>query len=108
VQATENPEPLPYQERLAIQDTIPALIDVPTGLGKTAASILSWIYRRRFAEDSVRNSTPRRLVYCLPMRVLVEQTFGETIKWLQRLGLLSGKADWTAADFPTSSRPCDA
>ncbi|EAQ81514.1 hypothetical protein DSM3645_28072 [Blastopirellula marina DSM 3645] len=29
------------------------------------------------------------------MRVLVEQTFGESVKWLDRLGLLAGIADWT-------------
>jgi hypothetical protein len=43
------------------------------GLGKTAAAILAWLWRRRFATEQVRAQTPRRLVYCLPMRVLVEQ-----------------------------------
>lgn len=28
------------------------------------------------------------------MRVLVEQTFAETVRWLDRLGLLSGEAIW--------------
>ena len=32
-------------------------------------------------------STPRRLVYCLPMRVLVEQTRDTAIDWLAKLGL---------------------
>lgn len=93
--ATENPAPLPYQKRLALGDPFPALLDVPTGLGKTAAAILAWVWRRRFAEESTRRNTPRRLVYCLPMRVLVEQTFTESVKWLDRLGLLAGSAEWT-------------
>lgn len=93
--ATENPAPLPYQMRLALADPFPTLLDIPTGLGKTAAAILAWVWRRRFAADSTRNTTPRRLVYCLPMRVLVEQTFTESVKWLARLGLLAGSAEWT-------------
>lgn len=58
---------------------------MPTGLGKTAAVILSWIYRRRYAETP-RCATPRRLVYCLPMRTLVEQTENAAREWLAALG----------------------
>src|ERR1700722_13483700 len=73
-QATGTSSPLPYQKCLALADTFPMLLDVPTGLGKTAAAILAWVWQRRFAEEAIRTTTPRRLVYCLPMRVLVEQT----------------------------------
>ncbi|MFO7905174.1 MAG: type I-G CRISPR-associated helicase/endonuclease Cas3g [Planctomycetota bacterium] len=92
-QATNGCEPLPYQKRLAlVGGTVPYLLNVPTGLGKTAAAVLAWIWRRRFAEGNVRYKTPRRLVYCLPMRVLVEQTYGETVRWLERLDLLATDA----------------
>ena len=64
--------PYPYQTRLATEGDMPALLHVPTGLGKTAAAILAWLWRRREAADGVGARTPRRLVYCLPMRVLVE------------------------------------
>ncbi len=94
-QATNGNDPLPYQRRLALSDSIPSLLDIPTGLGKTAAAILAWVWRRRFAGEEIRDQTPRRLVYCLPMRVLVEQTHGETVKWLYRLGMLAGKPRWT-------------
>ena len=93
-QATLNESPLPYQYRLALADPFPTLVDVPTGLGKTAAAILAWVCARQFAVDAVRRQTPRRLVYCLPMRVLVEQTFNEAVRWLDRLGLLAGDAHW--------------
>jgi CRISPR-associated endonuclease/helicase Cas3 len=95
-QAASNATPLPYQKRLALDDPFPSLLDVPTGLGKTAAAVLAWIWRRRFAKESTRRDTPRRLVYCLPMRVLVEQTFKESVKWLNRLGLLAGSPEWTS------------
>lgn len=74
-------QPYPYQERLA-SGPWPELLDIPTGLGKTAAIVLAWIYKRRIAKDA---DTPRRLVYCLPMRVLVEQTYEETRNWLKEL-----------------------
>ncbi|MEW6542256.1 MAG: CRISPR-associated helicase Cas3' [Nitrospirota bacterium] len=63
------------------------LVDVPTGLGKTAMAVLGWLWRRRFHPDNaIRQATPRRLVYCLPMRVLVEQTVREAKQWIAELG----------------------
>lgn len=91
--ATNNPEPYPYQRRLATSEELPQLLDIPTGCGKTAAVVLAWLWRRRYAEDEVRKSTPRRLVYCLPMRVLVEQTRDNCIEWLKNLNLLGGSVE---------------
>ncbi|MFW6117768.1 MAG: CRISPR-associated endonuclease Cas3'', partial [Thermoproteota archaeon] len=87
--------PFPYQKRIAEGERgFPELIKIPTGAGKTAGIILSWIWKRRFAPQKIREATPRRLVYCLPMRVLVEQTYEESIRWMDRLSLLSGRAEW--------------
>ena len=83
-QATEN-EPYPFQVRFACEPALPELVDVPTGLGKTAMAVLGWLWRRRFADLEVRRATPRRLVYCLPMRVLVEQTAENSCKWIEKL-----------------------
>jgi CRISPR-associated endonuclease/helicase Cas3 len=82
--------PFPYQRNLAQGDRFPELVEVPTGTGKTAAAILAWLWRRR--NEDLRDATPRRLVYCLPMRVLVEQTRACAVRWLNNLGLLAGKA----------------
>ena len=84
-------EPFPYQEKLATMENLPTFIDVPTGAGKTAAIVLAWLWRRRF-DERFRDKTPRRLVYCLPMRTLVEQTRDNVILWLHRLELLGGNA----------------
>lgn len=81
--------PFPYQERLATEGWRD-LLDIPTGLGKTAAVVLAWLYKRINNDPD----TPRRLVYCLPMRVLVEQTYENAIRWLDRLGKLAGTVDW--------------
>jgi len=77
--------PYPYQEKLAAAPIESRLIHIPTGCGKTAAVILAWLWRRRPKMD--RNNTPRRLVYCLPMRVLVEQTRDNAKTWLKNLDL---------------------
>ena len=49
------------------------LIRVPTGFGKTLGALSAWLWQRSQQQD---NGWPRRLVWCLPMRVLVEQTVG--------------------------------
>lgn len=72
--------PFPYQRRLA-EEPWPELLKIPTGLGKTAAVTLAWMYKRLKADPE----TPRRLVYCLPMRTLVEQTAGNVRRWRQRI-----------------------
>ena len=72
--------PFPYQLRLATKPW-PDLLKVPTGLGKTASVVLAWIHKR-LQDDP---ETPRRLVYCLPMRTLVEQTAANTRTWLQNI-----------------------
>ncbi len=69
--ATDN-TPYDYQSRLAGNDSDAAcdsqLINIPTGLGKTAAVVLAWLWNRVQLQNP---KWPRRLVYCLPMRTLV-------------------------------------
>ena len=86
--------PYDYQSRLALgeadsRNTGTAchsqLINIPTGLGKTAAVVLAWMWNRVVRKDP---AWPRRLIYCLPMRTLVEQTRDEAKKWLEAHGLL--------------------
>lgn len=62
------------------------LINIPTGLGKTASAVMAWIWNRVANPDATHRDTwPRRLVYCLPMRTLVEQTRDETRNWINLL-----------------------
>lgn len=84
--ATEE-VPYPYQVSLTTAPIESRLIHVPTGCGKTAAVILSWLWQRKI--NPAR--TPRRLAYCLPMRVLVEQTRDNAIRWLHNLEQLGGE-----------------
>lgn len=80
--------PFPYQRVFAEGATLPDLLVAPTGAGKTATVVLGWLWRRRFHPDpTVRAGTPRRLVFCLPMRTLVEQSTRASQGWLERVGL---------------------
>lgn len=81
--ATGGCEPYPYQTRFADMPTLPHLLRAPTGAGKTATAVLGWLWRL----TTQPANTPRRLVYCLPMRVLVEQSHREAERWLDALGL---------------------
>ena len=60
------------------------LIGVPTGLGKTAAVILAWLWNRVLRQ---RTDWPCRLVYRLPMRTLVEQTRQNVDRWLNNVDI---------------------
>jgi CRISPR-associated endonuclease/helicase Cas3 len=99
-------EPFDYQRRLACgeragrdhaewvssgTDCRSLLVNVPTGCGKTAAVVLAWLWNRLALR---RQDWPRRLVYCLPMRVLVEQTRDNAVLWLDALGLLGGSVEF--------------
>ncbi len=88
-------QPFSYQRAMAV--AWPRVLVAPTGSGKTAAVTLAWAARRLTAP----HETPRRLIWCLPMRTLVEQTAEAVKKWFQRLanaggndeGRLPGPAD---------------
>ena len=86
----EGLAPFDYQRRLAT-DAWPDALEVPTGLGKTAAVTLAWLYKRGWRQGeracAPDPATPRRLVWCLPMRVLVEQTQRNLQGWLDALGI---------------------
>lgn len=78
--------PRNWQSRLSIPSECEnRLIRIPTGFGKTIGVLAAWLWHRvhMHSED-----WPRRLVWCLPMRVLVEQTKKEVCDALQHLQLL--------------------
>ncbi len=65
-------KPHPWQLDLAREPVCrDRLIRIPTGFGKTLGVLIAWLRHRVERND---DHWPRRLVWCLPMRVLVEQT----------------------------------
>ena len=80
-------KPFPYQCRLA-EKPWPELLDVPTGIGKTAAVALAWLWKRGWREEGreagphfARNvSRPLNLVdFSVPLirkRFLARSTLG--------------------------------
>jgi len=77
--------PRRWQEVLVAAEPRNRTIRIPTGFGKTLGLLATWLWHRVQLDD---DRWPRRLVWCLPMRVLVEQTQEEVEKALDALGLL--------------------
>jgi len=76
--------PFPYQTRFATEETLPQILEVPTGLGKTACAVLGWLWRRRFACEAVRSQKVSP-----PGLLLAHACAGRTdrdaaIDWLER------------------------
>lgn len=85
--SSERPgnSPHPWQAELAKQERCAnRLIHIPTGMGKTLGVLSAWAYHRVQCKNT---NWPTRLVWCLPMRTLVEQTAGEARKVLECAGL---------------------
>lgn len=79
--ATKGHDPYPWQSRVA-REGLPEVLSIPTGLGKTEGVALGWSFRRLVTNVG---ETPRHLVICLPMRVLVRQTEERLTSIFQRL-----------------------
>ncbi len=54
-------DPYRYQRRLAEEDPLPQLLNIPSGAGKTATVIPGWLWRRGFASLEVRQSGDGRM-----------------------------------------------
>ena len=77
--------PHPWQRDLGSADACTdRLLRIPTGFGKTAGAVLAWAYHRAYGHQA---HWPMRLVFCLPMRVLVEQTERAIASWFDKAGL---------------------
>lgn len=85
-EVTEEPRgPYPWQLELGeAVDCADRVLRIPTGFGKTAGTALAWLYNRCVRRDE---RWPLRLIFCLPMRVLVEQTERVLEDWVKRAGL---------------------
>ncbi|MBC8356982.1 MAG: CRISPR-associated helicase Cas3' [Planctomycetes bacterium] len=83
--ATNGSQPHPWQRKLADEGQLQnRLIRIPTGMGKTLGVLTTWLLHRVVGSD---RDWPTRLVWCLPMRTLVEQTESESRKLLAELKL---------------------
>ena len=74
--------PMRWQYRLFdrfIGGGIPTALDLPTGLGKTSV-IAIWLLARALAKEDVLKAVPRRLVYVVDRRAVVDQATEEAEK----------------------------
>ena len=74
--------PMRWQDRLFDQfmdRNIPTALDLPTGLGKTSVMAI-WLVARAIAVEDVLKAIPRRLVYAVDRRAVVDQATEEAEK----------------------------
>lgn len=74
--------PMRWQQRLFdqfIDGKIPAALDLPTGLGKTSVMAI-WLAARALAGEDALKAIPRRLVYIVDRRAVVDQATAEAEK----------------------------
>ena len=74
--------PMRWQDRLFdrfIDGKIPAALDLPTGLGKTSVMAI-WLVARALAKEDALKALPRRLVYVVDRRAVVDQATEEAEK----------------------------
>ncbi|MBX6364126.1 MAG: DEAD/DEAH box helicase [Gemmatimonadetes bacterium] len=80
--------PHDWQRRLAAESECEdRLLRIPTGMGKTEGVLAAWAWHRLVRQDP---AWPRRLVWCLPMRVLVEQTVDVARRLLDAISAAGG------------------
>ena len=78
-------DPYPWQRRLyadLARGAVPDAVDIPTGLGKTACVLLALLARLE------QPALPRRIVYVVDRRAIVDQTAELVRTWIERIGAL--------------------
>ena len=81
--AVTSQDPYPWQRRLygrLLNGEVPEAVDIPTGLGKTTSVLLALLARL------VNPDLPRRVVYIVDRRSLVDQTAENIRAWIERIG----------------------
>ena len=81
--------PYPWQRRLygaLARGAVPDAVDIPTGLGKTACVLLALL--ARLAHPAL----PRRIVYVVDRRAIVDQTAQAVRTWIARIAALPALA----------------
>ena len=79
--AATTHRPFRFQKSFRTEPGKRIILKAPTGLGKTEAVLVAWLHRCA----AERDSTPRRLIWCLPGRALTEQVARGAEKCVKRL-----------------------
>ncbi|MGE3844434.1 MAG: type I-U CRISPR-associated helicase/endonuclease Cas3 [Vicinamibacterales bacterium] len=81
-EAIHGHSPFPWQRRLAcrlVDEGWPAVLDLPTGTGKTAALDIA-LFTLALLADRVPAAAPRRIVFVVDRRTIVDQAYDRALK----------------------------
>lgn len=74
----------PYQYQIKVEELLLSgknvIMTVPTGAGKTWASIIPFLYARQ----NENNDFPKKMIYSLPLRTLTNSIFSDVTKMLSK------------------------
>ena len=73
--------PFDFQEKFRRTGGTRIILKAPTGLGKTQTVLVAWLHGRATEPET----TPRRLIWCLPGRALTEQVAKDAESCVRRL-----------------------
>jgi CRISPR-associated endonuclease/helicase Cas3 len=85
----DSQSPFPWQEKLFdefVQKRFRSTCDIPTGLGKTAVIAVWLLALAHHASQGTHYDFPRRLVYVVNRRTVVDQSTHEAVKMREALG----------------------
>lgn len=89
----------PYQYQLKVADLLLSaknvILTVPTGAGKTWASVLPFLY----AQQTGRSDFPQKMIYSLPLRTLANSIYSDISKVLEDKKINVGKSSIHTGEY---------
>ncbi len=89
----------PYQYQLKVADLLLSgknvILTVPTGAGKTWASVLPFLY----AQQTGKSDFPQKMIYSLPLRTLANSIYSDVTKVLDKKGINAGKSSIHTGEY---------
>lgn len=89
----------PYNYQLKVNSLIQSgkniIISVPTGAGKTWASVLPFL----FAQQTGRSNFPQKMIYSLPLRTLANSIYTDVTKVLNEKEIIIGKSSIHTGEY---------
>ncbi|NLF43523.1 MAG: DEAD/DEAH box helicase, partial [Bacteroidales bacterium] len=89
----------PYQYQMAVANLLLSgknvILTVPTGAGKTWASILPFLY----AQNTENFKFPQKMIYSLPLRTLTNSIYSDVTKVLTEKEVIIGKTSIHTGEY---------
>ena len=90
---------VPYQYQLKVAELLLSgknvILTVPTGAGKTWASVLPFLY----AQQTGKSDFPQKMIYSLPLRTLTNSIYSDVTKVLNEKEIIVGRSSIHTGEY---------